>query len=192
MSEQPIRIVTSDSRRAPWWILLIVGIVVVLAAIGLIVWPFIAASGMLAIIFGVALTANGLAMLVRSGPGAGSRVLGAVCILAGVLAVVFSEFTGRALVVLVGSALLVIGVSWLVLSARLGAGRSGFVLVPGILAVLGGVFALIWPATALSIVAFCAGLLMLVFGASLIWGALGMRHTRVDRTTIIVEDRPLP
>ncbi|MCW2287892.1 DUF308 domain-containing protein [Leucobacter luti] len=186
MTEQPIRIV-SDSRRFPWWVVLVVGIVVIVAGIGLVVWPFVAASQMLAVFFGLALIANGLAMLVRGGPNATSRVLGVVFIIAGVLAMIFAAFTVQALVVLVGAALLVLGVSWIVVGMRIGAGRGGFIMVPGVLAVLGGIFALIWPAAALSIVAFCAGIAMLLFGASLIWGATRLRSTRVDQTTIIVE-----
>ncbi|WP_125099689.1 HdeD family acid-resistance protein [Leucobacter chromiireducens] len=187
MSEHPIRIVTGEPRRAPWWTLLLVGLFVVLAGVGLLVWPFVAASGMLAVIFGVALLANGLAMLVRAGASAGTRVLGSVFVLAGILAMVFSAVTGKALVVLVGSALIVVGVSWLILSLRVARGGSGFLLVPGILAILGGVFALIWPATALSIVAFLAGIAMVFFGLSLCWGAMRLRGARVEQTTIIVE-----
>ncbi|MBL3698053.1 DUF308 domain-containing protein [Leucobacter luti] len=186
MTEQPIRI-TAESRRFPWWVVLIVGIVVVIAGVGLVVWPFIAASQLLAVIFGIALIANGLAMLVRSGPGVGAKVLGVVFIVAGLLAMVFAAFTVKALVVLVGAVLLILGVSWIVAGARVGAGRGGAIMVPGVLAILAGVFALIWPGVALSIVAFCAGLAMLAFGASLIWGSTRLRHTRVDQTTIIVE-----
>lgn len=187
MSEQPIRIVTTESRRAPWWALLVVGIFVTLAGIGLLVWPFVAASGMLAVIFGVALVANGLAMIVRGNASVGTRVVGSIFILAGILAMVFSSLTGKAFVVFVGAALIVVGVSWLVLSLRMARGGSGFLLVPGILAILGGVFALIWPATALGIVAFCAGIAMVLFGVSLCWGAVRMRGARVEQTTIIVE-----
>lgn len=188
MNEPEIRIITAEPRRAPWGAVLAVGIVVLLAGIGLVIWPFVTASNILAVLFGIALMANGLALLVRQGPAGAARVVGALFLLAGLLAIVFAEFTVQALVVVVGATMLVTGVVWIALGARAGGPRSGWLLVPGVLAILGGIFALIWPATALGIVAFCAGLAMLAFGGSLIWGAIGMRKTRIDRTTIIVED----
>lgn len=187
MTEQPIRIVTNETRRFPWWVMLAVGIFVIIAGLGLLVWPFVAASTLLAIFFGLALIANGLAMLVRGGPTAATRVIGAVFILAGVLAMIFSALTIKALVVLVGAALIVIGISWIVLGLRIGAGRGGFVLVPGVLSILGGVFALIWPGVALSIVAFLAGLVMLFLGVSIVWTGIRMRNMRMESRTIIVE-----
>lgn len=188
MNEPEIRIITAEPRRAPWAAVLTVGIVVLLAGVGLVVWPFVTASNILAVIFGIALMANGLAMLVRPGPAAASRVVGALFLVAGLLAIVFAEFTVQVLVVFVGATMILIGVVWIAFSARAGGARSGWLIVPGVLAILGGIFALIWPATALGIVAFCAGIAMLVFGGSLIWGAIGMRKARVEQTTIIVED----
>ncbi len=187
MTDPQIHVINAQPRRVRWWTPVLIGAVVLIAGVGLLLWPFVTASNVLAVILGVALLANGLAVLLRSGPNVGGRVLGIVLLLAGVLTMVFSAFTVKALVVLAGSALLVLGVTWIVIGVRLGASKGGFVLVPGILAIVGGVFSLIWPAAALSIVAFIAGIVMLGFGASLIWGGVRMRNVRVDQTTIIVE-----
>lgn len=187
MNEPEIRIITSEPRRAPWGAVLAVGIIVVLAGIGLVIWPFLTASNILAVLLGIALMANGLALLVRAAPVGGSKFVGVLFILAGLFAVVFAQFTVQALVAFVGTSMLLIGVLWISMTLRAGAQRNLWLLVPGVFAILGGIFALIWPAVALGIVAFCAGLAMLAFGASLIWGALGMRKVRVDRTTVIID-----
>lgn len=187
MNQPEIRIISSQPRRAPWGAVLTVGIIVLLAGVGLVIWPFLTASNILAVLFGIALIANGLALLVRSAPIGGSKFVGILFILAGLFAIIFAQFTVQMLVVFVGTTMLVIGVLWIVMTLGAGAQRNLWLLVPGILAILGGIFALVWPAAALGVVAFCAGLAMLAFGASLIWGALGMRKVRVDRTTVIID-----
>lgn len=170
----------TSERRFPWWILLAVGVIVVAAGAGLLVWPFIAASWILVILFGAALIANGLALIVRGTPASvGAGLLLAV---AGVLAIVFSEFTANALVTFFGIALIILGAFWLVLAFSLGRGGSAVVALPAVLVLLAGVVALVWPAVALAIVAVIAGLCTLALGASLIWGALGLRRMRVSTT----------
>lgn len=176
-----------STRRFPWWIPLLVGILVIAAGIGLVLWPFVAATWILVILFGSALIANGLAMLVRLRPSASSTIAGILLVLAGVLAIVFSEFTVSALVTFVGVALIFVGAFWLVLGIRLTEGTSFLFLLPAILTLLGGVVALIWPDFAVKVVAVVCGLFTLALGASIVWGALQLRKTSVSETTIIIE-----
>lgn len=174
-------------RRFPWWIPLLVGVVVAAAGIGLLIWPFVAASWILVILFGSALIANGLALLVRLRASAGTTIAGALLILAGLLAIVFSEFTVSALVTFVGVALIFVGVLWLVIGIRLAEGAGVLVLLPASVTLLSGVVTLIWPDFALKAVAVLCGIFTLVLGASMIWSAFRLRDTKVSETTIIIE-----
>lgn len=174
-------------RRFPWWIPLIVGVLVVAAGVGLLLWPFVAATWILVLLFGSALIANGLALLVRTRPSAASTVAGILLIVCGALAIIFSEFTVSALVTFVGVMLIIIGAFWLMLGIGL-AREAGFMLLaPPIVAILGGIVTLIWPEFAIKVVAVICGLFTLILGASIIWTSLRLRKTSVSQTTLIVE-----
>ncbi|MFA5607455.1 MAG: DUF308 domain-containing protein [Leucobacter sp.] len=160
-------------RRFPWWTLIVVGILVIAAGLGLMLWPFIAASWVLVLLFGSALIANGLALLVGRRGGGGGVAAGVVLVVAGALAIVFSEFTVNALVTFFGVAVIFIGVLWLVIGARLGAAM----VLPAVLLIAAGAAALVWPAVALAFVAVLVGIFTLIVGASLIWSGLAIRRT---------------
>lgn len=161
--------------RSPWWILLAVGVLVTAAGLGLLVWPFLAATWILALLFSAALIANGLAVLAR-GPGPAGVIGGLVLLIAGVLAIVFSEFTAGAIVTFFGVALITIGAIWLIVGLGLSRRGSGLVVGPAVLLILAGIVGLVWPSIALALLAVIAGLGTLVLGASLIWGALALRR----------------
>ncbi|MEJ1730726.1 DUF308 domain-containing protein, partial [Escherichia coli] len=96
-----------------------------------------------------------LAVLARGGPGA---ILGGiVLILAGIGAMAFTPLTASVLVTLLGGLLLVIGVAWVGIGVRL-AGGNPLVLAPGVILLIAGIVALVWPEIALSIIAVVSGL----------------------------------
>lgn len=166
------------SRRAPRWALLIVGVLVALLGSALLAWPFFAASRILALLVGGALVANGIAALV------GVRVRGlgvptaVILIVAGVIAMVFPEFTVRVLVGFVGVLMIGVGIIWLLVALRLQpAAGPLFVVLPAILLAL-GIAGLVWPTFALTLAALAAGLVTLLIGVSLVWGALALRRRR--------------
>lgn len=163
-----------SGRRFPWWIPMAVGVVVIVAGAGLLLWPFVAASWLLVVLFGSALIANGLALLVRPRASGATVGAGAVLVAAGVLAMVFSEFTVNALVTFVGVTVILVGALWLSIGVRAGGGAAA--LLPSILIILAGVIALIWPGVALAFVAVIGGLVMLLLGSSLVWTALALRR----------------
>jgi len=76
-------------RRFHWWTLIVVGILVIAAGLGLMLWPFIAASWVLVLLFGSALIANGLALLVGRRGGGGGVAAGVVLVVAGAAALVW-------------------------------------------------------------------------------------------------------
>lgn len=169
-------------RRFPWWIPLLVGVLVMAVGLGLLIWPFVAASWLLAILLGAALIGGGLAGLVRQRPTPASIVGGVVLLAAGVLAILFQEFTASALVTFAGVALILLGVLGLVIGLRLGGG-SGVVVLPAVLLIAAGIAALVWPSVALVLAAVGAGLCALLVGAAVFSGALALRRMRITTTT---------
>ncbi len=175
------------TRRFPWWIPLIVGVLVMAAGFGLLIWPFVAASWILVVLFGSALIANGLALLVTLQPSVSSTLGGVLLIVAGLLSIIFSDFTVSALVTFVGVGLIFVGALWLVLGLRIAGGGNPALWVPAVIVLLGGVVTLVWPEFSLKVVAVLGGILMLLIGASIIWAAVRLRSLRLSQTTIIVE-----
>ena len=169
--QQPVIVAGGRPRRSPRWIVTAVGVLVMAAGIGLLVWPFIAAGWILAILFGSALIANGLALMVRSRSRGFGVAGGALLLIAGLVAIAFPQFTANALVTFVGVGFIATGAIWILIGSRLGGAGAPVALAPGVLLVVGGAIALIWPSIALGIVAVLGGLCMLLIGAALIAGS---------------------
>lgn len=165
------------TRRFPWWIVLAIGVLIVAVGVSLMFWP-IAPVWLLVIIFGVSLIANGLAMFVRPGATAGGVILGALLIVAGVLSLVFMEFTAQTFVTFVAVSLIVLGAFWAAASIRAAGGLSGFVIAPAAFLLIAGILTLVWPDFVLTVIAMVGGVLMLVLGISLIVGAFQLRKLR--------------
>ena len=182
----PVPVTRVTTRRVPWALVLAVGAAVTVAALGLLVWPFVAARWVLALLLGAAIIAGGLALLVRARPSLASTAIGVALVLAGMLAIVFSAFTVQALVTLVGAGLAVAGAVWIAAALRLGAGIGGLAAVPGGVLLVAGIVALVWPAIALALASVVAGLCLLVLGVSTIGLALRLRRARVTSATTIV------
>lgn len=161
------------SRRFPWWTPLTIGVITILVGVGLLVWPFFAATWLLAVLFGTLLVANGVALLVSAGGAA--TVGGLLLIVLGVLAVVFPEVTVSAFVSFFGVVLLVLGVLGLAIAARL----SVLATVPAIFAILAGIAAIVWPQFALTVIAVACGVIAVLVGAWIISLALKLRRVRI-------------
>lgn len=160
-------------RRFPWWIPLTIGVLIVLVGVGLLIWPFFAASWLLAVLFGSLLIANGIALLVGTG-GAGV-VGGLVLVLLGVLAVAFPEVTVSAFLAFFGVVLIGLGVLGLLIAVRFGP----FAMLPAILAILGGVAALVWPEFALTFAAVACGVIAVLLGGWVISLSIRLRGMRL-------------
>ena len=167
------------TRKFPWWIPMTVGIFMIVAGLGLLLWPFVAASWLLVVLFGSALIANGLALIVAMRPSGPSFGAGVLLIIAGVLSILFSEFTVNVLVTFVGGTVMLIGIFWLVGAVRM-SGKSAGLLAP-LLVTFGGLASLIWPSVALAIVAVVGGLIMLVIGAIIVLAARTLRKAMNQR-----------
>lgn len=162
------------NTRNRWWSILITGILVTIAGLALLVWPFIAASWLLAIFLGIALISGGSAALTHTRATALSRFLGLLVIVAGILAIVFNELAASLLVTIVGSVFITVGLFWVVVSLSVGGGVVS--TLPGVLAIIAGLIPMFWPQFALSFIAVFAGLMLLVWGVTLIGAAVRTRR----------------
>ncbi|MFT4231307.1 MAG: DUF308 domain-containing protein [Leucobacter sp.] len=185
MSQQPVpHAVSSTRRRLPRWTLTAAGVLTALVGAAFLIWPFIAGSWVIAILFGSALIANGLALLARGGsaPVVGGLLLAA----AGVLAIVFDDLTASLIVSFVGVVLIGIGAIWIAVASRLPA-RRALAILPGALMLVGGIVAIALPAFALSVVAVVGGICLILVGALIIATATRLaRGLEASRTTIVM------
>ncbi|PRI12198.1 DUF308 domain-containing protein [Leucobacter massiliensis] len=183
MSQEPVPYRVTQTGRFPWWTLATTGVLVGLVGLAFLVWPLFAGSWAVAILFGSALIVNGLALITRGG--SAPMLGGVLLLLAGVLAIAFAELTVAALVSFVGAGLIVLGVIWIAIAARISR-RRALGIVPGAVMLLGGVVALVFPGLALSIVSVVGGLCMLLLGVLIVSAAWRLRGARGTTTTIIV------
>lgn len=164
--------------RAPRWALTLVGSLVALLGVALLVWPFFAASSILALLVGAALIGNGVAAIVGSRARGIGVPTGILLIVLGALAVLLPELTVRLLVSFVAVMMLIVGIIWLLiaLSLRQAIGWV-FVALPALVVAL-GVAALLWPNVALTLAALATGAVTLLIGGSLVWASLALRSPR--------------
>lgn len=168
-------------QKSPWWILLLVGLGVSAVGLGLLIWPFFAASRILAVLVGIAFVVNGVATLLGF-RGRGFAVpAGVLLLIVGAIAIAFPDFTVTVLVSFVAITMIAVGAIWLLISVRLRSAGAPLgamsIVVPAVIAGL-GLAAMGWPEIALTLAAIAAGLVTLLIGASFIWGAWRLRRTR--------------
>lgn len=180
-------------RPRAWWGFLIGG-VVILAGLGLVVWPLFSATWLLGVLVGTALLVNAIALMSRGGPAA---IGGALLAVLGVCAILLPDAIATALVTFAGIGLLALGAIWITFASRIvgaavsRAGGRGFgaaaALVPGVLLVAGGVIGLVWPALALGVVAVVGGLCLVALGSFIVWVTRKIqRGGPASQTTIII------
>lgn len=167
--------------KSPWWILLLLGLVTSLTGLALMIWPFFAASRILAMLVGAAFVVNGVGALLGFRGRAFALPGSILLIVCGIIALAFPDFVVTVLVSFVAVMMIAVGAIWLLISVRLrGVGArlgSLSLIIPGVILAL-GLAALGWPAVALSLAAVAAGLVSLFVGVTLIWGGVRLRAIR--------------
>ena len=171
--------------RGPWWWLITVGVIVGIAGVGLLVWPWVTAKWLLAVLLGAAITANGLALIVRSGrrSSAGSTVGGLLLIGLGLLVIVFAETAVAILVSFMGVLFAMLGGIWLLTVLMMGGGARPVLWIPPAIILGAGIAASVWPGVALVVVAVIAGFFTLLVGVTLVWSGVRLKrvmHLRSD------------
>lgn len=170
------------------------GGVMIIAGLGLVVWPIFAATWLLGVFVGAALLANGIGLMTRGGV---ALIGGALLGFLGVLAFLLPDAIAAAIVTFAGVGFLVLGAVWIAFASRFmaaAAARAGgrglgkvTALVPGILLVGGGVVALVWPELALAVVAVIGGICLIALGVFVVWLTRKLRRGGpASQTTIII------
>lgn len=184
MSNTPAPYFGVPNRNVRRWPLIVAAVLLIVVGAGFLVWPFFAASLSLAVLFGSALIAGGIAIASRAASSPLALVSGLVFIAAGVFSMVFAEATVAALVAFVGVGLVVFGALWTLIGLRFA--RRAAVVLPGVLLLIGGVIALVMPALALVVMAIVVGLCLISLGVLLIWLARKLQSPPPEQTTIIL------
>lgn len=166
----------------------------ILAGLGLVVWPLFAATWMLGVLVGTVLVINAIGLLTRGGLAViGGALLGFL----GVLAFFMPDAIATAIVTFAGVGFLALGAVWIAFASRFiaaAAARAGgrslgrvAALVPGVLLAAGGVVALVWPEVALAVVAVVGGICLIALGVFIVWLTRKLRRGGpASQTTIII------
>ncbi|PXY34819.1 hypothetical protein DI005_00635 [Prauserella sp. PE36] len=171
------------SRR--WWLIALLGLATVVLAI-LLLANLATAVGVLTVLVAIALLVEGVDDLVMAGrhrvrwP---SYVIGALWIIVGIVALVWPGITLLALAVVVGVGFVVAGVGQIgaALTWRRGLPMWGLWLTLGILTLLIGVIALVWPGLTILTLAIWLGIGLLLRGLGTLWFSLQLRKAAVSR-----------
>lgn len=171
------------SRR--WWLIALLGLATVVLAI-LLLANLATAVGVLTVLVAIALLVEGVDDLVMAGrhrvrwP---SYLIGALWIIVGVVGLVWPGITLLALAVVVGVGFVVAGVGQIgaALTWRRGLPMWGLWLTLGILTLLIGVIALVWPGLTILTLAIWLGIGLLLRGLGTLWFSLQLRKAAVSR-----------
>ncbi|HEY2061000.1 MAG TPA: HdeD family acid-resistance protein [Amycolatopsis sp.] len=170
-----------DPRRA-WPLVAVRGAFAVLFGILTLVWPGVTVLA-LAIVFGVYALFDGISAIVQAfRPGDGAQraaygLLGALGVIAGVLALVWPGTTVLVLATLVGAWAVVTGVAEIVAAVRLRKQITGeaFLIVAGALSVIAGILVLVHPIAGVLGIAVLIGVYAVLYGVMLIVLAFRLR-----------------
>lgn len=162
--------------RSPRWVLTLVGVLISALGLALLIWPFFAASRILAILIGAALIGNGIAALVGLRARGVAAPAGILLLIIGLLAIAFPNFTVVVLVSFVALVMLSIGVLWLLIAIPMRNSVGPMFIIPPALLVVLGIAAFIWPEVALVLAAVAAGIVTLFIGGSLVWASFALRR----------------
>ncbi|WP_329059525.1 HdeD family acid-resistance protein [Amycolatopsis sp. NBC_01480] len=170
-----------DPRRA-WPLVAVRGAFAVLFGILTLVWPGVTVLA-LAIVFGVYALFDGISAIVQAfRPGDGAQraaygLLGALGVIAGVIALVWPGTTVLVLATLVGAWAVVTGVAEIIAAVRLRKQITGeaFLIVAGALSVIAGILVLVHPIAGVLGIAVLIGVYAVLYGVMLIVLAFRLR-----------------
>jgi uncharacterized membrane protein HdeD (DUF308 family) len=170
-----------------WWVFALRGAAAVLFGIAALVWPQITLA-VLVLLFGAYALVDGVSLLitlVRGDPVARRHmwsvgIIGVLGVLAGIIAFVYPNVTALALLYVVAFWSIAIGVFQVIAAIRLRQEIQGelWLALGGILAVLFGIYLVVFPGSGLLSLVFFVGIWAIVFGISSLllgWRLRGMQ-----------------
>ena len=164
-----------SSRR--WWVFLTIGALSVVVGL-LLLFDLAAAVATLALLVALGLVATGLSELVAAGRYRSvlGFVAGGILVAGGLAAVVWPHITLWALAVVAGLGLIVSGAARIVGALSLRVEGWDWLLAGGVVSVVVGVLALVWPDVTILALGILLGLRMIVFGVAEIMFGLALHR----------------
>jgi uncharacterized membrane protein HdeD (DUF308 family) len=172
-----------ERESSRWWVFLALG--AVSAVLGLILmFDLFAAVTTLALLAAFGLIVTGMGELISAGRyrSALGIVAGVVLIVGGLLAAAWPDITLWVLAFVTGVGLVISGVARIMGALALRVEGWGWLLFGGILSLVTGVLALVWPGATILVLGILLGLRMLLFGVSEIMFGLALHdvHSSFD------------
>jgi uncharacterized membrane protein HdeD (DUF308 family) len=170
-----------ERESSRWWVFLALG--AVSAVLGLILmFDLFAAVTTLALLAAVGLIVTGLGELISAGRyrSALGIIAGVVLIVGGLLAAAWPDITLWVLAFVTGIGLVISGVARIMGALALRVEGWGWLLFAGILSVVVGVLALVWPDATILVLGLLLGIRMLLFGISEIFFGLALHHVHTS------------
>jgi uncharacterized membrane protein HdeD (DUF308 family) len=166
-----------ERASSKWWAFLALGVVSVIVGF-LLVLDLFAAVATLALLVALGLVVSGIGELMTAGRYRSvlGIVAGVVLVVGGVLAAVWPDITLWALAVVVGINLIVSGVARIMGAVQLRVEGWGWLLFGGILSLVIGVLALVWPDATILVLGVLLGLRILLFGIAEIMFGLALHE----------------
>jgi uncharacterized membrane protein HdeD (DUF308 family) len=164
-----------DSTK--WWLFLLLGLVS--AAVGVfLMLDLFTAVATVALLAALGLVVTGIGELMTAGRYRSvlGLIAGGVLVVAGVLAALWPDITLWVLAVLTGIGLIVSGVPRIIGALSLRVEGWGWLLFAGVVSVVAGVVALIWPGATILALGLLLGIRMLLFGVAEILFALALHR----------------
>jgi len=182
-----------ERASSKWWAFLALGVVSAIVGF-LLVLDLFAAVTTLALLVALGLVVTGVGELMSAGRYRSvlGVVAGAVLVVGGLLAAVWPDITLWALAFVVGIDLIVSGVARIMGAVQLRVEGWGWLLFGGILSLVTGVLALVWPGATILVLGILLGLRMLFFGISEIMFGLALHHVHMSLETPGAATAPPP
>jgi uncharacterized membrane protein HdeD (DUF308 family) len=182
-----------ERASSKWWAFLALG--AISAVVGLLlVFDLFAAVTTLALLVALGLVVTGVGELMSAGRYRSvlGIVAGVVLVVGGLLAAVWPDITLWALAFVVGIDLVISGVARIMGAVQLRVEGWGWLLFGGVLSLVVGVLALVWPGATILVLGVLLGLRMLFFGISEIMFGLALHHVHTSLDTPAPAPPPEP
>jgi uncharacterized membrane protein HdeD (DUF308 family) len=184
-----------ERASSKWWAFLALGVVSVIVGF-LLVLDLFAAVATLALLVALGLVVSGIGELMTAGRYRSvlGIVAGVLLVVGGVLAAVWPDITLWALAVVVGINLIVSGVARIMGAVQLRVEGWGWLLFGGILSLVIGVLALVWPDATILVLGVLLGLRILLFGIAEIMFGLALHdvHSSLESPGTAPASSPPP
>lgn len=182
MSDAMDDLVWPEERRrlerasSTWWAFVALGVVAAVLGL-LLVLDLFTAVATLAVLVALGLLVTGIGELLSLGRYRPvlNAVAGVALVVGGVLALVWPDITLWALALVVGVDLVVVGVIRIVGALELRGQDWGWLLAGGVLSVVVGLVALVWPEATILVLGVLLGVRVLVFGIEELAFGLALR-----------------